>query len=91
MSEFDLFSNNISLNLEGQDKVKSEFGGIIYLLIMTTTIALTVLYVFPNGLKINTLITDYSLVKETNGRGVSVFGPSNYLMRLFFFDKRSNS
>jgi hypothetical protein len=88
--EFDLFNKDISLNLSGADSYKSEFGGIIYLLIMVTTITLTVMYVFPNGLKINTRITDYSLLQETNGKGVSVFGPSNYLMRLFLYDKAAN-
>lgn len=71
--------------------MKSEFGGIVYLLIVSTTIALTIIFVFPNGFVINTLITDYSVATETGGMGVDVFGPSDYLMSLFFFDKSTNS
>ncbi len=58
---------------------------------MVATITLTVIYVFPNGLKINTKITDYSLLQDTNGKGVSIFGPSNYLMRLFLYDKANSA
>ena len=70
--EFDLFGNTLSLNFEGEECHKTEFGGVMFILVAIVTISLTIIYMFPNGLEVNSKIIEYSLLQD-GGRGVKLF------------------
>lgn len=61
ISELDLFSVPLKLNFNGEDTFKTEFGGLVYLLVGVCSIVLTIITQFPDGIQLNAPINFYGL------------------------------
>lgn len=90
ISEFDLFSVPLKLNFNGEDTYKTEFGGLVYLLIGVCSIVLTVLIQFPDGIVLNAPINFYSISTDA-GRTQTVFDHTNSFFNTYFVDISTNT
>lgn len=89
LGEFDLFGSAIKLNFNGEENYKTEFGGLVWLIVMVTTIVLTVIYMFPNGLAVNSKITEYSVL-QNNGQGLTVFDYTDTFITVYVYNATCN-
>jgi hypothetical protein len=89
ISEFDFFSVPLKLNFNGEDTFKTEFGGLVYLLIGISCIVLTIIMQFPYGIALNAPITYYELTADA-GNTETVFDNSENFFTLYLYSKKLN-
>lgn len=85
VGELDLFSTPIKLSFNGEDSHKTEFGGLVYLLVMAVCLFLTVIFQFPNGLVLEKPITFYSLLQDA-GNTQTVFEHSDTFIEVYMIN-----
>lgn len=56
---------------------------------MVTTIVLTIVYMFPNGMVVSSKITEYSVLQD-NGEGMTVFDNSDTFLTVFVYNASCN-
>ena len=54
VSEFDVFSVPVKLTLKGNEIYQTFCGGLIHILLLALCIGVTILILFPNGIKLQT-------------------------------------
>jgi hypothetical protein len=83
ISEFDFFSIPLKLNFAGEDAFKTEFGGLVYLVVSIVCIFFTVTVLYPDGIALNSTITSYSLLTDA-GNTHSLFKHSDTFFSVYY-------
>lgn len=89
ISEFDLFSIPLQLNFNGAETFKTEFGGLINLLVCISCVLVTIVMQYPHGLVLDDPISQYSVILDT-GHTQTVFDYSDTFFELYFYDSSRN-
>jgi hypothetical protein len=85
-----MFGQPLNLNFNGENNYKTEFGGLIFLIVAVTSITLTIVYMFPNGFVVNSVISEYSLQQSDNGEGMTMFDNTDTAFRIFVANTTTN-
>lgn len=80
VSEFDVFSVPVKLTLNGQDVYQTCCGGIMYILLIAFCVGLTILVLFPNGVKLNSYIDVVVVPTDQGDTGQTLFDHTDQVM-----------
>lgn len=83
ISEFDFFSIPLKLNFAGEDTFKTEFGGLVYIVVSFVCVFFTVTVLYPDGVALSSTITSYSLLTDA-GNTQSLFKYSDTFFSVYF-------
>ena len=73
ITQFDLFSVPVKLNLNGKEVYQTFFGGLIHLMLILICLSLTQTIIYPDGVKFNSEITQTKIAKDYGDTGQTLF------------------